>query len=215
MEIRVMKQILVYGDSLTWGIMPGTRERLPFSQRWPGIVEGLLGGGSVRMIEDCLNGRRTVYEDPLKAGRNGLTGLAQRIEVNSPLALVVVMLGTNDFQWSHPFVRAWSAAQGVATLVREIRQAPIEPGMAVAPVLMVCPPPPVAPQGPMVAKFPESAVRCAGLSDAYRETALALGCEFFDASALVKPSEVDGVHLDAAAHRILGEAIAPVIAGLI
>ena len=30
-----MKQILVYGDSLTWGIVPGTRRRLLFSQRWP------------------------------------------------------------------------------------------------------------------------------------------------------------------------------------
>lgn len=210
-----MKQVLIYGDSLSWGIVPGTRERLPFSQRWPGVVEERLGAGAVRVIEDCLNGRRTVHEDPLKAGRNGLTGIAQRIEVNSPLALVVVMLGTNDFQWSHPFTRAWSAAQGVAALVREIRQAPLEPGMAVPPVLMVCPPPPVAPQGPMVAKFPDAAERCAGLSEAYRETALALGCAYFDASALVTPSEVDGVHLDAAAHRTLGEAMALVIAELI
>jgi hypothetical protein len=36
-----------------------------------------------------LNGRRTVWDDPFKPGRNGLAGLAQRIEMHSPLALVI------------------------------------------------------------------------------------------------------------------------------
>jgi ribosomal-protein-alanine N-acetyltransferase len=37
-----MQQILVYSDSLTWGIIPNTRERLPFAMRWPGVMEDLL-----------------------------------------------------------------------------------------------------------------------------------------------------------------------------
>jgi len=69
-----MQQILVYGDSLTWGIIPDTRKRLPFDERWPGVLEKELtaSGSQVRIIEDCLNGRRTVWEDPFKPGRNGL-----------------------------------------------------------------------------------------------------------------------------------------------
>ena len=43
------------------------------------------GGHDVWVVEDCLNGRRTVLEDPFKTGRNGLVGLAQRIEINFPL----------------------------------------------------------------------------------------------------------------------------------
>jgi hypothetical protein len=85
-----VQQVLVYSDSLSWGIVPTTRRRPPFDARWPGVMESALTrrGHSVRIIEDCLNGRRTVWEDPFKPGRNGLTGLAQRIEINSPLALV-------------------------------------------------------------------------------------------------------------------------------
>lgn len=64
----------------------------------------------VRVIEDCLNGRRTVFEDPFKHGRNGQKGCAQRIEIHSPLTLVILMLGTNDFQSVHPHT-AWHAAQ--------------------------------------------------------------------------------------------------------
>ncbi len=138
-----MHHLLVYSDSLTWGIVPNTRNRLPFDERWPGALENTLNGRGqrVRVIEDCLNGRRTVWDDPFRPGRNGLQGLAQRIEVNSPLSLVILMLGTNDFQFSHPYNNAWSAAQGVAALVNEIRRAPIEPGMPIPPVLVVSPPP--------------------------------------------------------------------------
>jgi hypothetical protein len=66
-----MIQILVYADSLTWGIIPSTRQRLPFAARWPGVLEAELSqaGYSVRVIEDCLNGRRTVWDDPYKPGR--------------------------------------------------------------------------------------------------------------------------------------------------
>ena len=150
-----MHQLLVYSDSLTWGIIPNTRKRLPFDERWPGVLENRLSdlGHRVRVVEDCLNGRRTVWEDPFKPGRNGLLGLAQRIEMYSPLSLVILMLGTNDFQFSHPYSNAWSAAQGIATLVGEIRKAPIEPGMPMPPILVVCPPPIHSPQGAIAAKF--------------------------------------------------------------
>src|SRR5690554_2982652 len=137
-----MRHILVYGDSLSWGIVPGTRKRLPFVERWPGVLEDYLirAGRSVRVVEDCLNGRRTVWDDPFKPGRNGLEGLQQRIEINSPLALVVFKLGTNDFQSMHA-LNAWHSAQGLAALVRAARAAPLEPGMPVPAVLVVAPPP--------------------------------------------------------------------------
>ena len=75
-----MRQVLVYSDSLSWGIVPTTRKRLPFDARWPGVMETALIERRlpVRVIEDCLNGRRTVWEDPFKPGRNGLVGLARR-----------------------------------------------------------------------------------------------------------------------------------------
>ncbi len=118
------QQILVYGDSLSWGIVPGTRWRHPFHVRWPGVLETRLidKGFRARVIEDCLNGRRTVWEDPFKPGRNGLEGLAQRIEAHSPLGLVILMLGTNDFQSMHPH-NAWHASQDIAALVDAILRA--------------------------------------------------------------------------------------------
>jgi lysophospholipase L1-like esterase len=208
-----MDQILVYSDSLTWGIIPNTRKRLPFDERWPGVLENKLNvsGRHVRVIEDCLNGRRTVWEDPFKPGRNGRRGLAQRIEIHSPLSLVILMLGTNDFQFTHPFNDAWSAAQGIAALVNEIRNAAIEPGMPVPPILIVCPPEIRSPKGSIAPKFRGAEGRCAGLAGAYRQVASDLRCSFFDAGSVTASSEVDGVHLDADQHIKLGNALAEVV----
>jgi lysophospholipase L1-like esterase len=210
-----VQQILVYSDSLSWGIIPVTRKRLPFAARWPGAMEIALNkrGLSVRVIEDCLNGRRTVWEDPFKPGRNGLIGLAQRIEVNSPLALVILMLGTNDFQSMHPH-NSWHAAQGIGTLVTAIRQAPIEPGMPVAPILVVAPPPVLIPKGPLAPKFTDAGLKSTGLAAAYREACAELGCDFFDGGSVATASPIDGIHLDPDQHERLANALADVVAAL-
>jgi len=208
-----MIQILVYGDSLTWGIVPGTRERLPFSARWPGVMEAELAktGQVVRIIEDALNGRRPVWDDPFKPGRNGLIGLEQRVEASSPLPLVIVMLGINDFQSVHHYTVSHSA-QGIAALVGAIRRAPVEPGMPTPDVLVVAPPPARESKGSMAAKFADAADKCAGLADAYRQVAVELNCHFLDAGLIVTTSAIDGVHLDADQHLRLGRAITPVVA---
>jgi lysophospholipase L1-like esterase len=213
-----MQQILVYADSLTWGIIPNTRTRLPFDHRWPGILESALhaAGKRVRVMEDCLNGRRTVWEDPFKPGRNGLTGLAQRIESHSPLSLVILMLGTNDFQFCHSYNDAWSAAQGIGTLVREIRRAPIEEGMPVPPILIVCPPRIRATLGCYTAeRFSGAEQRSAGLGEAYRQMASELRCEYFDAATVATVSTLDGVHLDPDQHPKLGNALAVLVQKLL
>jgi lysophospholipase L1-like esterase len=162
-----------------------------------------------------LNGRRTVWDDPFKPGRKGLEGLAQRIEMHSPLALVILMLGTNDFQFCHPYNNAGSAAQGVAVLVNEIRKAPIEPGMPVPPILVVCPPPIHSPQGVLAEKFSGAEQRCASLADAYRKVSSDMDCQFFDAANVTTSSRVDGIHLDADQHMALGLALADVVAALL
>ena len=172
------------------------------------------GGCRVRVIEDCLNGRRTVLDDPFKPGRNGLTGLGQRIEIHSPLALVILMLGTNDFQSIHVH-NAWHASQGILALVSAIRMAPIEPGMPVPPVLVVAPPAIQQSRGPIAPKFEGSEKKCLGLATAYRTVCEEAGCHFFDAGGVITTSAIDGVHLDVEQHLKLGKELAEFIKPLL
>jgi len=211
-----MQHVLVYSDSLSWGIIPTTRNRLPFDQRWPGVMEIALNadGNHVRVIEDCLNGRRTVWDDPFKPGRNGLAGLAQRIEIHAPLDLVVLMLGTNDFQSMHQH-NAWQSSQGIAALVSAIRLATIEPTMPIPRILVVAPPAIQTPKGPISPKFEGGERKCIGLADAYKQVSAELDCDFFEAGSVVTSSKVDGVHLDLDQHLVLGQAISNVVRPLL
>ncbi|NBT63057.1 MAG: G-D-S-L family lipolytic protein, partial [Planctomycetia bacterium] len=54
-----MKNILCFGDSNTWGYVPGIGNRYPKQIRWTGILQNLLGNSSF-IIEEGLNGRTTV-----------------------------------------------------------------------------------------------------------------------------------------------------------
>jgi lysophospholipase L1-like esterase len=211
-----MHQILVYADSLSWGVIPDTRNRFRFDQRWPGVMELELArlGESVRVIEDCLNGRRTVLDDPFKPGRNGLIGIEQRIEVNSPLSLVILFLGTNDFQSMHQH-NAWHSAQGIAAVVCAIRRAPVEPGMLIPEILVVAPPTVQKAKGQIAPKFEGAEQKAAGLASAIERVAAELNCPFFDAGSVTNTSKVDGVHLDAEQHLALGRALAAKVRSLL
>ncbi|WP_296061605.1 SGNH/GDSL hydrolase family protein [uncultured Amphritea sp.] len=211
-----MKQILVYGDSLSWGIVPDTRQRFEFHQRWPGRLEQLINQDSprVRIIEDCLNGRRTVLDDPFKPGRNGTDGLQQRIEINTPLELIIIMLGNNDFQSPHIFTAA-EAAQGVASLVQTIRKAPIEPGMHIPRILLLCPPPIIQPKGVIADKFRGAEVRWTGFNRALKKIAAETDCDFFDTGTVISASKIDGIHLDLEQHQQLALSIHPIIQGIL
>lgn len=161
----------------------------------------------MRVLENCINGRRTVWEDPFKAGRNGVAGLVQAMEMHSPLSLVVLMLGVNDFQSVHSNTALMSAL-GSERLIGLIRSAPIEPGMPVPEILLIAPPEMSEPKGDIAAKFEGAFLRSVGLSDALRNLAVRQAVQFLDAGASIHCSEIDGVHLDRDQHQVLGLAVA-------
>ncbi len=91
-----MKSILAYGDGNTWGMIPGSSpiQRYPHDIRWTGILQKKIK--NVRVLEEGLCGRTTVYEDHLREGRNGARTLPLILESQYPVDIVILMLGTND-----------------------------------------------------------------------------------------------------------------------
>ena len=116
-------------------------------------------------------------------------GVEQRMEINSPLALVILMLGANDFQSVHQN-NAWHSGQGLAAVIRAMRRAPIEPGMPVPPILVVAPPPITTPVGkPIWEKFEGAPARSErGRRSCTRRSAAELECQFFDAGTSRRPT---------------------------
>jgi len=94
------KRIICFGDSLTWGYVPGSNhERFPENIRYPKVLQSLLGA-NFEIIEEGLNSRTLVSEDerPGKEGRNGSVYLIPCLDSQDPIDLVVIMLGTNELK---------------------------------------------------------------------------------------------------------------------
>jgi lysophospholipase L1-like esterase len=87
--------------------------------------------------------------------------------------------------------------------------------MPIPPVLLVSAPPIGLPQGPVAAKFSGAEKKCAGLAEVYRQVSSDLACHFFDAGSVTPSSRVDGIHLDADQHILLGRALVNVVAPLL
>ena len=60
------KRILCFGDSNTYGYIP-LGGRYDEDVRWPTVMAGLLGDGYT-VIEEGLNGRTCVFDDPVSGG---------------------------------------------------------------------------------------------------------------------------------------------------
>ena len=91
-----MKEILCFGDSNTYGLIPKTGGRYDRDTRWTGILEKRLYEKDYRIVEEGLCGRTTIFEDELREGRRGADLLPTLLESHAPLDRVILMLGTND-----------------------------------------------------------------------------------------------------------------------
>ena len=86
-----MKQILCFGDSNTYGLIPGTKDRYDWDTRWSGRIGQRLWEDGCRIVEEGLCGRTTVFDDPLRDGRRGTELLSVILETHKPVDVVVLM----------------------------------------------------------------------------------------------------------------------------
>ena len=200
-----MKTVLCYGDSNTWGYDPASGERFPEDVRWPGVLASELGS-EFRVIEEGLNARTTVRDDPVEEHKNGKDYLRPCLESHRPLDLVIVALGVNDLK-ARFFASASDVADGAGVLVSIAQRSGAGPGGAAPAVLLVAPPP-VGRLTELAEMFAGAGEKSRGFASQYRRVAEKHGCGLLDAGEVVRSSDLDGIHLEVGEHRKLGEAVA-------
>jgi lysophospholipase L1-like esterase len=200
-----VKEILCFGDSNTWGWDPETKERFDAAVRWPGVLMKELGSGC-HVIEEGLNGRTTVWEDPIEGFKKGSDHLPFLLETHRPLDLVLIMLGTNDLKMRFS-LSAYDIAKGIGTLV-EIVLGSGSGRDGGSPKILIVSPPPLGKLSEYAEMFQGGAEKSGRFAIRYAETAQEYACEFFDSSTVIQTSDIDGVHLEKKAHAALGRAVA-------
>lgn len=218
--MNATKNILCFGDSLTWGWVPKEHavptERHPRNVRWTGLLQSALGNDFV-VIEEGLSGRTTNADDPTDARLNGAAYLPSALASHLPLDLVVVMLGTNDTK-AYFNRSALDIATGMSVLLGQIAGSAGGVGTAYpAPKILLVAPPVLAdvPNPWFREVFAGGLEKTAQLGDLYKGLASFFGVEFFDASTVVKTEGVDGIHFTAENNASLARAIEPLIRDLL
>jgi lysophospholipase L1-like esterase len=200
-----MKAILCYGDSNTWGFEPVTKNRYSRAERWTGILRQELGP-DYEVIEEGLNGRTTVWDDPIEGYKNGKEQLIPILTSHKPIDLVTIMLGTNDLKRRFG-LGAYDIAEGAGTLVEIVQKSDCGPETQ-APKVLLMTPPPLAKLTEYAEMFEGADAKSRQFSQQYQRAAQERGCEFLDTSKIIVSSDLDGIHLDVAEHRKLGLAVA-------
>jgi lysophospholipase L1-like esterase len=200
------KRLLCYGDSNTWGYIPGSAGRYAFNQRWPGVLQNELAG-RVRVFEDGLSGRTTIYDDPFEKNLNGEKHLLAALKRCTPLDLVILMLGTNDLKFYFN-LQASDIAKGAMQLCQDISVSKSGPN-GVAPEILLIAPATIKWLPEVTATdFEDAMEKSEKLAESYATAARNLGIEFMDAAPYVGIQPVDGIHWDVETHRNFGHAVA-------
>jgi len=210
-----MKNVLAFGDSLTWGANAATGGRHAFEDRWPSVLECALGG-QARVFAEGLNGRTTIFDDySIPTQRNGAKALPMLLATHEPLDLVIIFLGTNDMR-THICGNAAGSAMGIVRLINIVKQFNYKPGHEVPQVLVVSPPH-VEPGLDLL--FNDVMAGAGALSKEYAakyaQVCAQEAVSLFDASKVAKTDPNDGVHLDAKNTRAIGESLAPIVRELL
>ena len=204
-----MPTILCYGDSNTWGLNPATGQRYERDQRWPGVLRIQLGHG-YEVVEEGLQGRTTVFNDPLEDYKSGKTYLMPCLQSHAPLDLVIFLLGSNDVQTRYN-VSALEISLGMSVLIEMVLNSTTGPGGAAPDALLLAPPP----LGTIPAVWADSFIggweKSRQLAEQYRRVADEYAIPFYDTAQVVTPAEDDGVHWDASEHEKLGKALARLV----
>ncbi|GAA0244916.1 SGNH/GDSL hydrolase family protein [Faecalicatena contorta] len=202
------KRILCFGDSNTWGAVPAEGTRHPDDVRWTGILAAELGN-EYQVIEEGYNGRTTVHDDPVENRLSGIAYFEACLDSQSPLDLIILMLGTNDLK-ARFGVDPYTIAFGFGRYLNAVKTVPMagnRPEVLLAAPLLIDPSYKDVPL--FLDMFGEGAVeRSEKFAEAYEAFAKENGVHFIDASKYGKASVRDGVHMEAEYHEKLGKAFA-------
>jgi len=197
-----MKNILCFGDSNTWGYDPATQTRFSKDIRWTGVLQQLLGS-KYNVIEEGLNGRTTNVNEKQDHGlgyfrpfRSAMDLLSVLIETNSPLDLIIVMLGTNDLKTNFN-----QSSEMIAKNMRLVCESIIDNDYFHSKSIILVSPTHINEESPnLLDSFIGTTQASQSFSNSYRKISDDLDLYFLDASESVKTNKIDGLHWDAMQH---------------
>ena len=215
------RHIVCFGDSNTHGHCADPADtadggvRFSEEERWPCLLQERLGKEFL-VIEEGLNGRTTVFEDPTCEGRRGMDSIYSCLYSHKPVDLLVIMLGTNDVK-DRFSASPERVGQGMEQLIEKAKTVAAWAGER--PNILLMAPPHILP-GVDRAVYadsygPDTPKKSRQLAAVYAEVARRQGCAFLDTQDIGEFNALDCIHLTRRGHRKLAEALAGLVPQLL
>ena len=207
------RTVLCFGDSNTHGTVAmrheADRRRHPYHQRWTTVMADELGDGW-QVIPEGHPGRTAVFDDPIEGPhKNGSRVLQAILESHRPIDLVILMLGTNDFK-ARFNMSAYDVASGLQRLIVAIKGSDSGPNGS-APKVLLAAPATLLETGIGKEMVAGATAKSEVLPEYLQRVAASQQTGFINVSEVAKVDPVDGIHLDVAAHRTIGQAMATAV----
>ncbi len=210
------KHILCLGDSNTHGYCgdPDDSEdkglRYTENERWTCLLQKALGDDYL-IIEEGLNGRTTVFADPVRETADALSIISPLLNSHKNIDLLIIMLGTNDtkdrFNVSAPVI-----ARGMEQLIRKAMS--VDCWGVKTPNILIIAPAPIE-EGFMDPMMGEHCVeKSRELAKYYEEVSDLYHCHFLDGKGLAL-NQVDFIHLSKKGHQQLAERLTRLIPDIV
>ncbi len=208
-----MKSIVCFGDSNTWAYFPGGNgKRYPHEKRWTSVLAEELGSGYT-VIPEGLNGRTTVFDDPLTGNKSGVKHLDVVLASHYPIDLIIIMLGTNDLK-DRFNIRASGIAKGAGRLVEVVKKSTAGINGNSPGILLVCPPPIV--DAPVYREeFLGGIEKSRELKKEFKKLANIYNVPVFFAEDYLESSSDDGIHWTEEGHKKFGTEIAGILKDIV
>lgn len=199
--------ILCFGDSNTYGYIPGGLGRYNTEQRYTGILQNILGY-RFRVAEDGVCGRTAVFEKD-SPGKRGIDCIGMAVKQNKP-DILVVMLGTNDCKAKFN-ADAEKITDGMVQLINTAKF--IRPQLKV----ILCAPVFIGYEalGCSNDYSEKSLLVSRRLPDSYRRIAMQNGYSFLDANMAADADPKDGEHMNEESHTRFAKILAEMVIKLL
>lgn len=199
-----MKQILCFGDSNTYGLIPNTSGRYDWGIRWTSLLDESVRDKGYRVVEEGLCGRTSIFDDPLRDGRNGYKLITTLLETHKPIDTVILMLGTNDCKIFYD-ANATVIGKGIERIVDKIYN--VDSSIKVLIVSPIHLGDGIWEDG-FDPEFDKNSVEVSKkLKSAYLDVANRKNTYFLAASDYALPSDADREHLNEQGHKQFASAI--------
>ena len=205
---NILKKILCFGDSNTFGYIPNNGARYDKNTRWTGVLS-LLSHGKFEIIEGGCNNRTAFAANPAGKIFTGYEILPELL--TDDFDAVVLTIGINDTQFLYN-LSSIEIASGVEKLINIVKvKSPQAKIILVAPSILT----EDVLNGNFACLFDRTSIeKSRQLPLLYQKIAEKQNIEFLDLNSVAKTSSLDGLHYAPEQHLKIAQAIFTILSEL-